>query len=245
MSTLSIPHDAVTLTTISSANQVANNAAIEAWANGNIDDANLLNGGITGSDKLKSNTVTQGVMALLSIGTPELIALACTTAKIAPDAIDQSKIADDAVEIEHVKDGEIQLAQTDPFSTNPTLTGTWATIDTCTAFTGLAKPVLILWNPLFKTTTGVGGNSGFDVRLQRQVGGGGWTTLFTLTDIFHVAAASFESNDHGNFIYLDTPAAGSVEYRFQAQETSGIDAGATITVQKTRYMIVSQFKVAA
>lgn len=83
MSTLSIPNTAVSGTTISSSDYNANNAAIEAWASGNIDDTNLLNDGITGSDKLKNLSVTK--------------------AKLAADSVDESKIEDDAVQAEHIQ----------------------------------------------------------------------------------------------------------------------------------------------
>lgn len=92
MSTLTIPNTAVPNTTILSADFNGNMTAISAWANGSVDDTNLTNAGITGSSKLKANTVNQAVMGLLSVGTPELILLGVDSGVLADDAVISKKI---------------------------------------------------------------------------------------------------------------------------------------------------------
>lgn len=93
MSTLSIPNNVQTLTTISSTAYNADTAAIEAWANGNIDDTNLLNLGITGSDKLKNASVTKAKMANDSVGAAQLEANSVIAGDIVADAVQSAALA--------------------------------------------------------------------------------------------------------------------------------------------------------
>ncbi len=241
MSTLTIPNTAVPNTTILSADFNGNMTAIAAWANGSIDDANIVNAGITGSSKLKSNSVNQAVMGLLSIGTPELIA----------DCVTNPKVADDAIQEENVLDEELMTAKQLSGTSGPTtLTGTYQTIDSSVAKTMIVAPVLILWQFTWKGVgSGTTAGHGISIKLQRQINGGGWTDVQEWLDFAEFLGTSSESltaEQSAVATFLDIPTAGSVEYRFQAKESSSTHVSNTVTIEATeRELIVVHLKNAA
>jgi len=240
MSTLSIPNPAVTLTTISSSDYNGNNSAIEAWANGNIDDANLLNLGITASDKLANNSINQAKMGLLSVGTPELIALAVTNAKLALLAVDTGQLAAGAVEREKIGDNEVTRLTANSNTGATTLTGSYQTIDTSTLFTGEGKPVLIALSLQYRTSVGATGPAGIDLIVEKEEAGGGWTTL---QEWLNAQSSNVVTNvEEGSIakIKVDTaPSAGTLQYRVRAKEQVGTHASATVSIETEERTIVA------
>lgn len=100
--TLTVPVTFVDGTVIQAADFNSNFDQIEAVVNGNLDDTNLKNSGITASDKLIDSTVSLAKMASDSVDSSKIVDASVALADMAADSVNGSKVVDGSL-------GEVEL----------------------------------------------------------------------------------------------------------------------------------------
>lgn len=144
----------------------------------------------------------------------------------------------------------VHTIQHDSNAGSLTLTGTYATVDTATAITtksGTAGPILIMWSGIVRLQSGGSANTpGLDIKIQRQIAGGGFTDLQEWIEAEeHAVNAILRINSRHSITFVDTTAtAGAVtDYRIQARENAGTAGPDSVAIQALqRSFVVIEFR---